>query len=57
MDLGEVLRMAGKHDEASLVAARALRLYEQKGDVVSAAVARKLIAKGREVPPQPTFRQ
>jgi class 3 adenylate cyclase/tetratricopeptide (TPR) repeat protein len=50
MDLGEVLRMAGKHDEAALAAAQALRLYEQKGDVVSAAVARKLIDGGHEAP-------
>ncbi len=57
MDLGEVLRMAGKHDEAALAAAQALRLYEQKGDVVSAAVARNLVDEGHEAPPPATHRQ
>ena len=50
MDLGEVLRMAGRHDRAALVGAEALRLYEQKGNLVSAATARQVLAKGLEGP-------
>jgi class 3 adenylate cyclase/tetratricopeptide (TPR) repeat protein len=46
MDLGQVLRMAGKHDEAALVGAEALGLYEQKGNIVSAATAREFLAEG-----------
>ena len=45
MDLGQVLRMAGKHDEAALVGAEALGLYEQKGNLVSAATAREFLAE------------
>ena len=40
MDLGEVLRIAGRPDEASLAGAEALALYERKGNLVSAAAAR-----------------
>ncbi|MDQ6811169.1 MAG: tetratricopeptide repeat protein, partial [Actinomycetota bacterium] len=44
MDLGLVLRMAGKEDEATLVGAEALDLYERKGNLVSAATAREFLA-------------
>jgi class 3 adenylate cyclase/tetratricopeptide (TPR) repeat protein len=40
LDLAEVLSLAGGHDEARGELAEALRLYEQKGDVVGAARAR-----------------
>jgi tetratricopeptide (TPR) repeat protein len=40
LDLAEVLSLAGRHDEARGELAEALRLYEQKGDVVGAARAR-----------------
>ena len=43
MDLAEVLRLAGRTDEAVLTLRTALELFEQKGDVVSAARARVLI--------------
>jgi tetratricopeptide (TPR) repeat protein len=46
MDLGEVLRMAGKHDEATRAGAEALGLYERKGNLVSAAAARGFLAEG-----------
>jgi tetratricopeptide (TPR) repeat protein len=45
MDLGEVLRMAGKGEDAARVATEALGLYEHKGDVVSAAAARRFLAE------------
>jgi tetratricopeptide (TPR) repeat protein len=51
MDLGWVLRMAGRQDEAALVVAEALALYEQKGNLVSAATARKLLGGGLEEGP------
>jgi len=43
MDLAEVLRMSGKTREARLHVESALRLYEQKGNTVSAAAARSLL--------------
>ena len=43
MDLAEVLRLAGRTDEVVLTLRTALELFEQKGDVVSAARARVLI--------------
>ena len=36
-DLSEVLRLSGKPDEAEAAQLEALRLYEQKGNVVAAA--------------------
>jgi tetratricopeptide (TPR) repeat protein len=50
MDLGEVLQTAGRHDEAALAGTEALGLYEQKGDIVSAATARSFLAVGLERP-------
>jgi ATP/maltotriose-dependent transcriptional regulator MalT len=43
MDLAEVLRLAGRIEEAPEAAAEALRLYEGKGNSVFAERARKLI--------------
>jgi tetratricopeptide (TPR) repeat protein len=43
LDLAEVLRAAGKPDEAHAAVEAALRLYEQKGNVVSAASARAFL--------------
>jgi class 3 adenylate cyclase/tetratricopeptide (TPR) repeat protein len=51
MDLGLVLRMANKHDEASREAGQALALYEQKGNLVSAAAARQFLADGLRARP------
>jgi DNA-binding SARP family transcriptional activator len=42
-DLAEILRVVGRPDEAPPVLEEALRLYEQKGHVVSAARARALL--------------
>ncbi|MBA3586091.1 MAG: AAA family ATPase [Chloroflexi bacterium] len=44
-DLGEVLRFTGREDEVLAVRTEALRLYEQKGDVVSAGRVRALLAE------------
>jgi class 3 adenylate cyclase/tetratricopeptide (TPR) repeat protein len=44
VDLAEVLRLIGRTDETTGVLEGALRLYEQKGDVVSAARARSVLA-------------
>ena len=41
MDLGEVLAAAGRPVEADAARASAINLYEQKGDIVSAAAARQ----------------
>ena len=44
VDLAEVLRLVGRKDELKGVLEDALRLYEQKGNVVSAARARDVLA-------------
>jgi predicted ATPase/class 3 adenylate cyclase len=44
MRLGEVLRMAGKTDEAAQPVRQALALYERKGNTVSAEQARQELA-------------
>ncbi len=43
LDLAEVLRLSCNGLEAATAAAEALRLWEQKGSVVSAARARRLL--------------
>jgi tetratricopeptide (TPR) repeat protein len=43
MDLAEVKRLAEDMDEAATAVGRALRLFEQKGDVISAERARGLL--------------
>ncbi len=43
MDLAEVLRLAGRPDEAIATLREALGLFEQREDVVSAAHTRELI--------------
>jgi len=52
MDLAEVLRLAGRADEAASAVEDALRLYEQKGTVVSARKARELLEELRASPAQ-----
>ena len=47
MDLAEVLRLAGKQDDAVLALREALRRYEEKGDGVSAARARRELEEQR----------
>jgi len=44
-DLGEVLRLAGRLDEAIPVVQEALRLHEQKGDRVSSGRVRAVLAE------------
>ena len=44
VDLAEVLRLIDRKDEPKGVLEEALRLYEQKGNVVSAARARDVLA-------------
>ena len=46
MDLAEVLRLVGRPSEAVPAVEEALRLYEQKGNTVSAARARALLSEG-----------
>jgi class 3 adenylate cyclase/tetratricopeptide (TPR) repeat protein len=46
LDLGEVLRLGGQPVEAEAAVRTALRLYEQKGDLVSAARARSQLGAG-----------
>ncbi len=48
MDLGHVLLAGGEHDEARRAADEALRLYELKGNLVSATTTRQFIADGTE---------
>jgi class 3 adenylate cyclase/tetratricopeptide (TPR) repeat protein len=48
LDLAEVLDLAGRPDDAAPVIAEALRLYEQKGNIVSAGKAHELLAELRE---------
>ena len=43
MDLAEVLRTAGREAESVLFVAQALELYEQKGNVVAAGRARRIL--------------
>jgi tetratricopeptide (TPR) repeat protein len=43
LDLGHILRLAGRHREATEAIERAIDLYEQKGNVVSVARARSLL--------------
>jgi len=43
MDLAEVLRLAGRSDEAIATLREALALFEQREDAVSAAHTRELI--------------
>ena len=43
VDLAEVLRTAGKRDEACAAVEQAVALYDQKGNVVAAAAARSLL--------------
>jgi hypothetical protein len=43
-DFSEVLRFSGREDEVRAVRAEALRLYERKGDVVSAGRLRSLLS-------------
>jgi len=45
LDLAEVLRAADKPDDARAAVERALALYEQKGNVVSASAARASLAQ------------
>jgi hypothetical protein len=45
MDLAEILRVVGRPDEAPAVLEQAVRLYEQKGNVVSACPARRHVAR------------
>jgi ATP/maltotriose-dependent transcriptional regulator MalT len=42
VDLAGVLRVAGRNDEAAAELAEALRLYEQKGNLVGIAMVRSL---------------
>ncbi|HSJ51668.1 MAG TPA: adenylate/guanylate cyclase domain-containing protein [Actinomycetota bacterium] len=46
LDLAEVLRLAGRHDEAATTAAEAARLFEQKGNVVELRRATELASVG-----------
>ncbi len=46
-DMGEVLRMAGRHEEAARQFNRALQLYERKGNVMAARQVRSLIVSLR----------
>jgi len=41
LDLAEVLSLAGRHDESEIATAEAVSLYERKGDVAAAAIARR----------------
>jgi hypothetical protein len=45
LDLADVLRAAGDHDEAGEAARAALALYEQKENVVEAGRAKDFIAE------------
>jgi len=45
MDLAEVRRLAGRADDARPALEQALQLYEQKGNLVSAAKARALLGE------------
>ena len=45
MALAEVLRLAERPDKAATVGEQALRLYDQKGNIVSAGKARALLVE------------
>jgi predicted ATPase len=45
VDLADVLRVAGRRDEATTALAKAARLYERKGNLVSAAKVAALLAE------------
>jgi tetratricopeptide (TPR) repeat protein len=45
LDLAEVLRLAGRREEAAASVRRAIELHERKGDLVSVEQARELLAK------------
>jgi DNA-binding SARP family transcriptional activator len=45
LDLAQVLGVSGRHDEAIALVQQGLELYERKGNVVSAAWARALLAE------------
>jgi outer membrane biogenesis lipoprotein LolB len=45
MDLGQILCLVGKHDDSAAASHEAVRLYDQKGNVVSAATARRFLAE------------
>jgi tetratricopeptide (TPR) repeat protein len=49
--LGEVLRLAGRADESVPLVEQAIRLYEQKGNVVSAAHARAALEDAERTGP------
>jgi len=53
MDLGEVLRLADRSDEASPVVEKALALFEQKGDRTSSARTRDVLAQFAASAPAP----
>jgi class 3 adenylate cyclase/tetratricopeptide (TPR) repeat protein len=46
LDLGEVMETLGRPEEARAARARALELFEQKGDLTSAARTRPLLERG-----------
>jgi DNA-binding SARP family transcriptional activator len=48
MDLAEILRLAGRLEEAARSLEESVRLYEQKGNVVAAARARALLDEVRQ---------
>jgi tetratricopeptide (TPR) repeat protein len=43
LDLATIVQLAGRLDEAAETASRAVRLYEEKGDVVSAGRGRRMV--------------
>jgi predicted ATPase/class 3 adenylate cyclase/DNA-binding SARP family transcriptional activator len=45
LDLAEVLAAGRRHGEAAVVAAEALRYYEQKGNIVAAGLARRRLVE------------
>ena len=47
LDLAEVLRLAGRAEDAAEVTAEAVGLYERKGNVASARSARVASSQGR----------
>ena len=49
IDLAETLTLLGRAGESSEILERAVELYDKKGNVVSAAAARKLLALAQPV--------